>query len=84
MWGWPYWPLFVWGLLTQLGVASSLTLWRLPHWPWVCKNGSMGCWLQCEALFIKFSCSVDFTGSTGIVHELGVRGLAVLLCGDPS
>ena len=26
----------------------------------------MGCWLQCEALFIKFSCSVDFTGSTGI------------------
>ena len=33
---------------------------------------------------MKFSCSVDFTGSTGIVHELGVRGLAVLLCGDPS
>ena len=29
---------------------------------------------------MKFSCSVDFTGSTGIVHELGVRGLAVLLC----
>ena len=30
---------------------------------------------------MKFSCSVDFTGSTGIVHELGVRGLVVLLCG---
>ena len=34
----PYWPLFVWGLLTQLGVASSLTLWRLPHWPWVAEG----------------------------------------------
>ena len=30
---------------------------------------------------MKFICSVDFTGCTGIVHELGVRGLAVLLCG---
>ena len=29
---------------------------------------------------MKFSCSVDFTGSTGIVHELGVRGL-VPVCG---
>ena len=29
---------------------------------------------------MKFSCSVDFTGSTGIVHELAVRGLVVLLC----
>ena len=35
--------------------------------------------MQCEA--IKFSCSVDFTGSTAIVHELAVRGLVVLLCG---
>ena len=33
---------------------------------------------------MKFSCSVDFTGSTGIVHELGVRGLVVLLCGGGS
>ena len=30
---------------------------------------------------IKFSCSVDFTGSTAIAHELVVRGLVVLLCG---
>ena len=30
---------------------------------------------------IKFSCSVDFTGSTAIFHELAVRGLVVLLCG---
>ena len=28
-----------------------------------------------------FSCSVDFTGSAAIVHELAVRGLVVLLCG---
>ena len=35
--------------------------------------------MQCEA--IKFSCSVDFTGSAAIVHELVVRGLVVLLCG---
>ena len=34
----PYRPLFVWGLLTQLGVASRLTLWRLPHWPWVAEG----------------------------------------------
>ena len=27
-----------------------------------------------------FSCSVDFTGSAAIVHELAVRGLVVLLC----
>ena len=33
---------------------------------------------------IKFSCSVDFTGSTAIAHELAVRGLVVLLCGGPS
>ena len=39
----------------------------------------MGCSLQCEA--IKFCCSVDFTGSAAIVHELAVRGLVVLLCG---
>ena len=25
-------------LLTHLGVASSLTLWRLPHWPWVAEG----------------------------------------------
>ena len=35
---WPYRPLFVWGLLMQLGVASSLDLWRQPHWSW---NGSI-------------------------------------------
>ena len=35
--------------------------------------------MQCEA--IKFSCSVDFTGSAAIVHELAVRGLVVLLYG---
>ena len=28
-----------------------------------------------------FSCSVDFTGSAAIAHELAVRGLVVLLCG---
>ena len=64
----PYRPLFVWGLLMQLGVASSLDLWRQPHWPW---NGSIS--RACEA--IKFSCRAHFTGSTGIVHELEVRGL---------
>ena len=26
--------------------------------------------------------SVDFTGSAAIVHELAVRGLVVLLCGE--
>ena len=35
--------------------------------------------MQCEA--IKFSCSVDFTGSAAIAHELAVRGLVVLLYG---
>ena len=29
----------------------------------------------------KLSCSVDFTGSTAIAHELAMRGLVVLLWG---
>ena len=33
---------------------------------------------------IKLSCSVDFTGSTAIAHELAVRGLDVLLWGGGS
>ena len=36
----PYRPLFVLGLQMQLGVVSSLDLWRQPHWPW---NGSISC-----------------------------------------
>ena len=52
----------------------ALALWRLPHRLW---NGSISCaWAwTCEA--IKFSCREHFTGSTGIVHELEVRGLVV-------
>ena len=37
-------------------------------------HGLLTAW-TCEA--IKFSCREHFTGSTGIVHELEVRGLVV-------